>query len=47
MENLTTKQIEKRIETITTKKGIVQNEEIQELIALRAELSFRIFFINK
>jgi hypothetical protein len=41
---ITTKEIEKRIDFITTKKGIVSNEEIQELVKLRAELSYRIFF---
>lgn len=41
---ITKEQIEKRIEEITTKKGVVSNEEIKELVELRSELSFRMFF---
>jgi len=39
---MTTKEIEKRIKEIETKKGYVSNEEIKELLNLRAELSFRL-----
>jgi hypothetical protein len=38
----TIKEIEKRITEIETKKGVVSNEEIKELIDLRSELSFRL-----
>jgi len=38
----TIKEIQKRIKEIETKKGIKSNEEIKELIDLKAELSFRL-----
>ena len=38
----TIKEIQKRIKEIETKKGYVSNEEIKEVIALRAELSFKL-----
>ena len=38
---MTIKEIKKRINEIETKKGVVSNEEIKELIDLRNELVFR------
>jgi len=42
----TIKNLEKRIKEIETKKGVVSNEEIKELLDLRAELSFKLNWKN-
>ena len=42
MELITKKQIEKRMEQITNKKGTITKKESKELVELRAELTFRI-----
>lgn len=41
MKTMTIKEIKNRINEIETKKGYVSNEEIKELIDLRAELVVR------
>ena len=38
------KELEKRIDMIESKKGVISNEEIQELVALRNELSYKVNF---
>jgi len=42
MELITKEQIEKRMKQITNKKGPITNNELKELVELRAELTFRI-----
>jgi hypothetical protein len=44
MEKISIKELEKRIAAIESKKGVISNEEIQELVALRNELSYRVNF---
>lgn len=44
LEKMSIKELQKEINIIETKKGVVSNEEIQLLIKLRNELSFKIHF---
>ena len=44
ISELTIKQLEKEINIIESKKGIISNEEIQLLVKLRNELSFKFNF---
>ncbi len=44
LEKMSIKELEKQINIIETKKGVVSNKEIQLLIKLRNELSFKIHF---
>lgn len=44
INKMSIKELEKRIEAIESKKGVISNEEIQELVALRNELSYKVNF---
>lgn len=44
IDMMSIKELEKRIDAIEKKKGVISNEEIQELVALRNELSYKVNF---
>lgn len=44
VQKMSIKQLEKQINIIESKKGVVSNEEIQLLVKLRNELSFKYNF---
>ena len=44
INKMSIKTLQKRIDAIEKKKGVISNEEIQELVALRNELSYKVNF---
>jgi hypothetical protein len=44
INKMSIKTLQKRIDAIEKKKGVISNEEIQELVALRNQLSYKVNF---